>query len=459
MKCIATLLPGNTANVSLIPRKINLKLLKAKDELQNSEKNKLDQSDRQFHDWYRFVLSFPPHLVRQYIQEFNLSSDDIILDPFCGTGTTLLEAKLQNIPSIGIEANSFAHFASSTKVDWSVDNSALLKCAKEIRDKTIIEFGKQNLSDDIILSPPSSLNTYRKLNSEQEKLILKDSISSLPLHKSLILLDQINVYKDTSYFKYLTVAFGNSLVYQVSNLRFGPEVGVGKVKYDAAVIKPWFAQMMNICNDLESITEKQFAVSEVFFSDARNIGDLLGGRKISAVITSPPYPNEKDYTRTTRLESVILGFINNKGELRSLKKSLLRSNTRGVYKEDADDEYVKDFEEIQQIANEIEMRRIELGKTSGFERLYSKVTKLYFGGIVKHLIELKSLLKPNAYLAYVVGDQASYLRIMIPTGRLIAEIAQSLGYELVRIDLFRTRFSTATKTHLNEEVVILRWKG
>jgi len=48
---------------------------------------------------------------------------------------------------------------------------------------------------------------------------------------------------------------------------------------------------------------------------------------------------------------------------------------------------------------------------------------------------------------------------MIRTGHLIAEIAQTLGYELIRIDLFRTRFSTATKTDLNEEVVILRWPG
>jgi len=49
------------------------------------------------------------------------------------------------------------------------------------------------------------------------------------------------------------------------------------------------------------------------------------------------------------------------------------------------------------------------------------------------------------------------LRIMIPTGQLLADIAQSLGYELVSIDLFRTRLSTATKEQLREEVVVLRW--
>jgi hypothetical protein len=59
----------------------------------------------------------------------------------------------------------------------------------------------------------------------------------------------------------------------------------------------------------------------------------------------------------------------------------------------------------------------------------------------------------------VVGDQASYLRIMIRTGQLLADIAEALGYELMRIDLFRTRYATATREQLREEVVVLRWPG
>ena len=48
---------------------------------------------------------------------------------------------------------------------------------------------------------------------------------------------------------------------------------------------------------------------------------------------------------------------------------------------------------------------------------------------------------------------------MIRTGQLLADIAQSLGYEVVGIDLFRTRIATATREQLREEVVLLRWKG
>jgi 2-polyprenyl-3-methyl-5-hydroxy-6-metoxy-1,4-benzoquinol methylase len=48
---------------------------------------------------------------------------------------------------------------------------------------------------------------------------------------------------------------------------------------------------------------------------------------------------------------------------------------------------------------------------------------------------------------------------MIRTGALLADIAHNLGYEVVGIDLFRTRIATATKEQLREEVVVLRWPG
>jgi hypothetical protein len=142
-----------------------------------------------------------------------------------------------------------------------------------------------------------------------------------------------------------------------------------------------------------------------------------------------------------------------------MKRSLVRSNTRGIYKGDEDHHFISRFPKIEEIAARIEARRIELGKTSGFERMYPKVTRLYFGGMARHLSELSRILRPGAQLAYVVGDQASYLRVMIRTGQLLAEIADDLGYKVEAIDLFRTRLATATREQLREEVVVLRWPG
>jgi hypothetical protein len=79
--------------------------------------------------------------------------------------------------------------------------------------------------------------------------------------------------------------------------------------------------------------------------------------------------------------------------------------------------------------------------------------------MARHLADLRDALRPGAMLAYVVGDQASYLRVMIRTGQILGTIAKQLGYEVSSIDLFRTRLATATREQLREEVVVLRWRS
>src|SRR6266702_5735313 len=425
----------------------------------NSDINKLYPEDRAVHEWYRFVLSFPPHLVRKYLEQFGVTHNYRVLDPFCGTGTVLVECKKLGIPGVGIEANPMAHLASRVKVDWSINPDRLMEHARQVAEVATAKLAQEGIEDNPLFLIVQHDRALQTLPPESMKLLLTNSISPLPLHKTLVLLDCLEQNHDERYYRHELLALAKALVYTISNLHFGPEVGVGPAKHDAPVISTWLAGIRAMVNDLSKVRNMQDTPANVSLADARQVVQVLEPHSIDAVITSPPYPNEKDYTRTTRLESVLLGFIHSKSELQALKRSLVRSNTRGVYKEDDDDQWVAEHPEIQRIAEAIEARRIELGKTSGFERLYARVTKLYFGGIARHLATLRTVLRPGAQLAYVVGDQASYLRIMIPTGQLVANIAQSLGYELVRIDLFRTRLSTATKEQLREEVVVLRWPG
>ena len=101
----------------------------------NGEVNKIYPEDRAIHDWYRFVLSFPPHLVREYLKQFNIQSGQRVLDPFCGTGTVLVECKKLGISSVGIEANPLAHFASQVKVDWDIDAQRFVEHAASVAEK------------------------------------------------------------------------------------------------------------------------------------------------------------------------------------------------------------------------------------------------------------------------------------------------------------------------------------
>lgn len=426
----------------------------------NGHANKLQTQDRAVHDWYRFVLSFPPHCVRQYLERFRIRRNHCVLDPFCGTGTTLVECKRLGVASSGIETNPMAHFASQVKVDWSPDPAALLAHARRVA-----ELARRRIDQDG-LGYGSSLSLHqdqtrglRALSPERAKLLLANSISPLPLHKTLVLKDCLDELRDDQFYGHELLALARALVQFVGNLKFGPEVGVSRPKADAPVLESWLAGIRGMAQDLEDVRGNQPVPSAAHLGDSREILQQVAPHSIDAVITSPPYPNEKDYTRTTRLESVLLGFICSRSELRELKKGLIRSNTRGVYKDDLDDQWISGHPEVERLADEIEARRIQLGKTSGFERLYARVTKLYFGGMARHLSSLTYVLKPGARLAYVVGDQASYLRVMIRTGSILADIARSLGYEVESVDLFRTRQATATRDQLREEVLVLRWPG
>src|SRR5262249_41291683 len=100
----------------------------------NGDANRMQPSDRAAHDWYRFVLAFPPHLVRDYVRRFGVGPGHQVLDPFCGTGTTLVECKKLGVPSIGIEATPMASFASHVKTDWRPDPDLLVDHASEIAD-------------------------------------------------------------------------------------------------------------------------------------------------------------------------------------------------------------------------------------------------------------------------------------------------------------------------------------
>ncbi len=422
--------------------------------------NKVQGHDSAAHRWYRFVLSFPPHLVRKYLDDFGVRNDGLVLDPFCGTGTTIVESKKLGISGVGFEALPMAHFASCVKTDWSPSPDGLAEHARRIADKTLCRLESDNIQDIPFFSENSAHpNQLRTLPPEVEKILLKHSISPLPLHKVLVLINVLEEERDRRFWAHERLALAKALVDDISNLHFGPEVGVGKWKDDAPVVNAWLSRVNAIVEDLRQLPRSHDLTTQAFLADARHIPDVLEPESVDAVITSPPYPNEKDYSRTTRLEMVLLGFARNMEDLRTLKKTLIRSNTRSIYKTDDDDVWIRGHEKIESLAREIEERRTMLGKTSGFERLYHRVTKLYFGGMARHFEALKRVLKPGAKLAYVVGDQASYLRVMIRTGQILADIAKAQGYEPIRIDLFRTRLATATKEHLREEVLVLRWPG
>jgi hypothetical protein len=442
-------------------------------------KNRLQVADEAIHGWYRFVLGYPPHLVREYLETLEANpSRDWVFDPFCGTATTPVEARLQGFSTLSTDGNPISILAARVKQGWDVDleatrsslddvvglasrclHSVHLSPAAEtdhqlslfghIRNETINTLPAKNEFDPDALLPPTAA-----------ALIPRGFISRKPLLRVLALrhaIEQIALRLDVRDLMLLGLA--NTIVSTAGNVGFGPEVYCLPPREDANVLDAFAETIMKMIVDLQTIFARQprpFPPAYVFKDDARTLTSLEGYPPIGIVITSPPYPNEKDYTRSTRLESVLLGLITSKQGLRNLKSGLLRSNTRNVFVGDDDDVFIQDIPSVVQVAEEIESKRQELGKTSGFERLYHRVTRLYFGGMYRHLAALLPKLRPGARCAYVVGDQMSYFRVHIRTAQLLADVAIRAGYHVEGIELWRTRRATATRQDIEENVLILK---
>jgi DNA modification methylase len=431
--------------------------------LNGNGKNELKELDAPIHRWWRFVLAFPPHLVTQYLNEFDCEGPGCtVFDPFSGTGTTLVEAKRRGCYAVGMEALHFCHLASKVKTTWDLSLGELEATAERLFQAVAADFSRYGFfyEDGSLFqehrNETPSMECSLRLPPDQQKLLGKGYISERPLQKLLTIQKHVLSLPAGPVGDFFKLALG-SMAVAASNVGFGPEIYRKKEKQDENVWGLFENQVEWMLADLRVVQQQPYGPSNVYHQDCRNLS-LGENLKIDAVITSPPYPNEKNYGRITRIENLIANLVQCRAELKQLKKGLLRSNSQNIYKGDADDKYVERFASVQKLATEIEERRVSLGKTSGWERLYPAVTRHYFGGLYRHLLALKPLMKREGRCAYVVGDQMSFLMVHIKTGEILAELAEDVGYKVLKIDLWRERWATASKIPIREEVVVFTKK-
>src|SRR5271170_1459971 len=67
------------------------------------------------HRWYRLTPSFSPELANDIADHFELTSQDLCLDPFSGVGTVPLCMKYRGIPACSIEINPYLKFVGTVK--------------------------------------------------------------------------------------------------------------------------------------------------------------------------------------------------------------------------------------------------------------------------------------------------------------------------------------------------------
>jgi len=397
------------------------------------------------HDWYRFRLGFSDHLVSDLLADFGASRQSRVLDPFCGTGTVLVECMKQGINCIGVDANPATLFAAQVKTTWRLDSTRVLELLDEVETSYERHFNIRTLAAD---------PTFRYL--EQAGFLKRGWIEVEPLLEALAIKHAVQALKtSTKYRRLLVLALLACVIKDGSNLKFGPELYCAKRATAPDVLGGFIDRVETMASDLRVLAAAHSGRATVILGDSRECHRLLTRRShFDIVICSPPYPAEHDYTRNTRMELAFLEHVVDRATLRTIKSTMIRSHTKGLYSADNDREYVEGEPRVHSLVGRVQTA--VNGKTYGFARLYPRIVEEYFGGIVRHLRSLRKVLAPNAVCAYIVGDQSSYLGVHIRTANILAGLAERNGYELVGIRHWRHRWSTSTSRQIDENILILR---
>lgn len=419
------------------------------------------------HAAYSFALAFEADLVHKILGRLALDDRSTILDPFCGTGTTLLESKLHRFPSVGVDANPVCVLVSKAKTDWRVNISETQRLTGLILRSASTEYqsyvrrhrkakaiGARYTPQCDPIFTRSAAGRYLISSG----LMRRGWISPRPALKALLIAERLWKLPNDRKKNFLFLSLLGLIVPEVSNMSYGPEIYKSRKRVDCDLFGLFEERTKKNLENLKALRSKYVgAPTKIRVGDSANDGlKFLERGSIDAAISSPPYLSDHDYSRLTRLELVFSGYLSSREDLRRIKRGLLRSSSKNVYKQDNSSEHVKRFREVQTVIKTISQLASE--RESGFARVYPKLVGEYFGGIYKHFKALGRVLRLNGKVAYVVGDQSSFFATPIPTARIVAQLAEGCGagFRVVAMEPIRKyRGTRGTVNWSNQEWLIL----
>jgi DNA modification methylase len=401
------------------------------------------------HKWYRIIMGFDGRLVKHLIDFLSIKRHKLVLDPYCGSGTTLVECKKNEISSVGIDTNPVCILASRVKTNWKVNPGSVSNLVPPIVDKAVYLLNHN-------ISPKNE--TFKFLLDSG--MINRGWISAYKARRVLSLMGAFDALCTSRAHKdFFRLALVSALVQHIADIKFGPEVYCLSTPKRKPVFKSFLHVTRSMIDDLTKIRgEKSRDVeTRVFLADSRKCDEVLSSAGVGSVdfiITSPPYPNEHDYTRCTRLELIFLGLLRNNEQLRQLKRTMIRCNTKGIYIDDDDQRMSEQYEQIRNVA--LRLERKARYRDDGFSKLYAKMVREYFGGMAVHLKAAYRCLKSKGMCAYVVCDQQSLLGVYVDTPDIIRTIATSpqVGFKLADVSNWRTTKGSRGNRVLTEKILV-----
>ncbi len=352
------------------------------------------------HCYHVYPAMMIPQVARRLIRLYG-SPGQTLLDPFCGSGTSLVEARLAGLNAYGIDINPFAVFLARTKTT-AYDPNAVHRCALSLREQ-VENALKAFYEGNLLVSPPRFFNIdYWFLPTVQQLLaLLRHRIEQ----------DVPSELRD-----FFWVAFAHT-VRECSNVRRGeyklfrmPPEELARYQPDVISIF-WSKVVRNLQGLVEFVQEAKEGVwTKVLQADVRHPLPIETA-SIDLIVTSPPYGDSQTtvaYGQFSRLALQWLGF--NDDRVRRIDRESLGGKQRSTHAP------------YQSPTLEHTLAQIEAR-----DRRRSNQVRQFYDDFADCWVELSRVCRSGAFGCFVVGNR-TVKSVRIPTDQILIEIASCFGW-------------------------------
>lgn len=377
------------------------------------------------HDIHEYKGKFFPQLVRACINIAGIERGSLVLDPFCGSGTTLCEARVRGMKSVGIDLNPLSVLIAKVKAGVPGINKNEIweqyeKLQRNINLKDI-DYSNRWKHEDV-----KYLSGWFAQDALVDLHIILNAIDSLEneIISDLFRVHLSNIIREISWQK-------------ESDLRVRKEVGTyikgTAIERFKQEVERQFTQMSAYLDYVHDFYLPDSCVIEGNTVDAIHIAKKYI-EQCDVIITSPPYATALPYLDTDRLSIIILGFMNRK-EFPARNAEMV--GNREITEKGRIalwDNYQKRKSEL---TNEIcklidEIAEVNHKSGIGFRRrnLPALLAK-YFLDMLDSMKAAEKMLKPGAMAFYIVGNNSTRLegeKITIETNLLLWDLAEKAGW-------------------------------
>ncbi|WP_394513093.1 TRM11 family SAM-dependent methyltransferase [Priestia aryabhattai] len=353
------------------------------------------------HGYYRYIGKFPPQIARELIKSY-AKPGMTILDPMCGGGTTLIEARLAGCDVTGCDVNPVSLLISkvvSTEIDPVILNNHVQELTQQI-----LQF-----DDSSLFHNPKRKKTIKL--GDNEKYFTEDG-----LEKITLLMDWFDSLENEEVKDFFTVAL-LAILRQVSRANVKKmNVTIDETKKVRDVFETYMKQVKKM-QDINSQLKGKFTDTnvELIKQDARQLP--FPDESFDMVIIHPPYLSNTAFSESTQLQLAVMGI-----------------KQKAIWKDEL--------------------------KARGSYASVSDGLRKYLVGWHSILKEAYRVLKPGGICAIENGDgQIDYVRI--PVGTITREFATDIGFSIEKHALHKINNNTGrTLTHkMKDHHIVVMRKG